>query len=132
MATIVSLVCEECNNEFTCKKGTEKKFCSINCKTNNRKKLDSIYYIEKNCLICNNLFVSKKKEHKKFCSYKCSGLHKQLISHENRYCLQCGNLFSERIKYERKFCSENCRSIWQQIPENLNNRLNKSKFTIEP
>lgn len=127
MATIINLTCKHCDNVFSVKKGREKQFCSIDCKSKHRVQEDGVFYVETCCEYCGKMFKSKKKFNKKFCSYKCSGLNKKLKSRESRHCLVCGELFIERIKHERKFCSETCRKIWQNKPENIINRLNKSK-----
>jgi hypothetical protein len=130
MATMVSLVCGECNTSFTVKLGKEKIFCSKECKLNNRHKSDEIYYVEKNCECCGNLFKSKIKENKKFCSYKCAGQNKKNVSREKRSCLMCYASFNERIKHDRKFCSEKCRKEWQAIPQNIENRINQTKNAV--
>lgn len=128
MATIIKLICENCNNSFEVRKGKEKKTCSDKCKNelryNNNKKH---YYITKPCEFCGNEFISKIKENKKYCSYLCSGNAKKKKSKEIRICFECGKLFKERIKYKRKFCSETCRKIWQSKPDNIKKRINKSK-----
>ena len=130
MATIVNLICKYCKNDFNVKKGKEKQFCSKKCKLAHRAQSDNKFYVEKPCEYCEKIFKSKKKEKKKFCSNKCSGLNKIRVNREDRHCLMCNKLFIERIKRKRQFCSETCRKKWQSIPENIENRLNKSKEAI--
>ena len=43
LANYINLICKQCNNEFTIKKGGEKLFCSKECKSKNRKGLDNKY-----------------------------------------------------------------------------------------
>lgn len=127
MATIIKLVCQQCNKSFTVIKGREKLFCCKKCKLEHRKEKDKIFYIEKHCECCNKLFTSKKKDDKKCCSYKCAGKMRTNKSKEKRTCLVCGKVFSERVKHKRKFCSEKCRKSWQAKPENIKSRINKTK-----
>jgi len=130
MSTIVNLICGECNKSFTVKKGRETKFCSEECKKNNRYNLDLKYYIEKSCECCGVSFKSKIKENKRFCSYKCSGQNKKDISRENKICLNCGTEFNERIKRVKNFCSDKCIKEWQLKPENIKLRLEKTENVI--
>ena len=129
MATIINLVCENCNKEFEVKKGKEKKTCSKKCRWELRKRGDEKFYITKPCEICKKDFKSKKKENKKYCSYKCSGIAKKENAREMRTCKQCGSKFEERKKYIRNFCSNNCRLEWNSLKENKEKRLEKIKQT---
>ena len=79
MATIVNLICKECGISFNVKKGNEKMFCSKKCKSDNRHKIDEIYFIEKDCKCCSKTFRSKIKENKIFCSYKCFERNKNMF-----------------------------------------------------
>lgn len=130
MVTTLNIICENCNKSFEVKKGKERKTCSNNCKQELRRKNDEKFYIIKSCEYCGNNFKSKIKENKKYCSYKCSGNAKKEKSGELRNCLECGIEFNERKKYKRNFCSNKCRKIWQKKPENIINRINKSKIAL--
>lgn len=129
MATIVTLICKECGKVFTMKKGTEKLFCSKECKSiDMKRKYDA--YVEKECGCCGKMFKSLKKEKKKFCSYKCAGQNKKNVSREIKTCLACGTTFSERIKRVKNFCSEKCIKEWQVRPENIKRRVEITRESV--
>lgn len=131
MATKIELICINCENKFFVNKGKEKLTCSKNCRLELRKKQDEQkYYIIKKCEECGNDFKSKIKENKKYCSYSCTGKAKTKKAQVIRNCKECGNSFNTREKNKKLFCSTKCRIKWQQKPENIENRIKKSKKAL--
>jgi len=98
--------------------------------------------IELKCKSCNKSFITNfKHRDKQFCDRSCYfnyakehkllGKEKDDSVRESRKCIQCGNEFSERIKHKKTICSDKCRVLWNQIPVNKENRLSKSKKTLQ-
>ena len=67
----------------------------------------------------------------KTCSRKCADELKKINSREARICLYCKNEFLVRKKDTKQLCSECCRCKWAALPENIENRTNKSKNAVK-
>ena len=81
-----------------------------------------------NCLNCGK---ENPKKEMKTCCRKCAGELKKRNSREMRECLYCKEKFEVRKKKIKTLCSEECRKKWAILPENVENRIQKSKGAIK-
>jgi len=80
------------------------------------------------CLNCENIVP---KHGMKTCSRKCADEQKTKQNSWNRKCLECQIDFTTRNSDKKVLCSEECRKNWVSRPENINDRIEKSKEAIK-
>lgn len=118
------LICKECNKEFEvsesyynkqCKRGQEPKFCSVNCRVNNKRR-DK--YMMK-CSICGKEIWSKNYIENKCCSKECRDKYLDLNNRVNTVCKFCGKQITiNKYSFDNNnthFCNINCFNSYRTI-----------------
>lgn len=113
---LISKICPQCGEEFSCMPSREKKYCGIECANQAKKRGDNI-----SCDNCGKVFYriqshidrQNKRGQNSFCCLQCQMeyLHKQTF--EMRACEICGEQFEVSKLSSQRFCSDACQIQWQ-------------------
>lgn len=92
-----------------------RKYCSIECGREYRKKHRTGHSIELTCIHCGKTYHKPKSQSKnsKFCSRKCQNTSYAAVAskQEERKCQKCGKKYNIASTSRRKYCSVACSSL---------------------
>lgn len=114
----ITIICQQCGNEFRDYESNHRKFCSWSCRTRSMKGRTNHFH-EKNqvvltCLQCKQSFriAPSRRTKAKYCSRKCylEATHQKASDNIIQlHCLQCGREFwAKPGRRRRKYCSMKC------------------------
>ena len=104
---MITKVCERCKKEFQADKPS-RKFCSIDCANNWKRKLKERY-----CLNCWNLFRPIHSRNK-YCCKECQYEARRTL--QEIQCPMCSRIFKQKYSWQ-KFCSRDCVTEYNKTDE---------------
>lgn len=128
--------CLNCHQDFSHKKGQQRKYCCFECYR------QAITILAKTqCQSCGDEFSHSASVERKFCCHECASKRPHpYTKRKTNQCRHCGEEFTHWA-FVRKFCSQkcsnasrnarsvrvlvNCHSCWKEF---INNRSKKRKF----